>query len=69
LSTVIDAARDIDPELWRRYLGIMLRGISADPDSMPPLEPEPLELEHVDRVMSALRPARRGEARPGSVAP
>jgi AcrR family transcriptional regulator len=58
LTTVIDAARDVEPELWRRYLGIALRGVSAQPDAVAPLEPGPLALDDVDRVMSALRPAR-----------
>jgi AcrR family transcriptional regulator len=59
LTTIIDAARDVDPELWRRYLGIVLRGLSAQPDQLEPLSPGPVRIEDVDRVMSALRPARR----------
>jgi AcrR family transcriptional regulator len=59
LSSLIDAARDIEPELWRRYLAIFVRGLSAEPDTLPPLEPGPLAIEDVDKVMSAMRPARR----------
>jgi AcrR family transcriptional regulator len=59
LATLIDAARDVEPELWRRYLAIVLRGLSAQPDTMPAIEPGPLALEDVDKVMSALGPTRR----------
>lgn len=59
LTTVIDAARDVDPDLWRRYLGIVLRGLSAQSDRVAPLQPGPMPIEDVPRVMSALRPARR----------
>jgi len=59
LSTIIDAAREVDPDLWRRYLGIVLRGMSAQPEQLPALEPEAVQVEDVARVMSAMRPARR----------
>jgi len=59
LTTLIDAARDVEPDLWRHYLRIVLRGMSARPELAPSLEPGPLELDNVDRVMSALRPAGR----------
>jgi AcrR family transcriptional regulator len=59
LSTIIDAARDVQPDLWRRYMGIMLRGISARPDELGALEPGPLAPEDVDKVMSALKLGRR----------
>jgi AcrR family transcriptional regulator len=56
---VIDAARDVDPGLWRRYLQIILRGLSAHPEDLEPLSPGPVAIEDVSRVMSALRPAGR----------
>jgi AcrR family transcriptional regulator len=59
LATIIDAARDVAPDLWRRYLHIVVRGLSAKPDELGPLEPGPLAPEDVDRVMSALKPGRR----------
>jgi AcrR family transcriptional regulator len=59
LGTIIDAARDVDPDLWRRYLSIVLRGLSAEPEDEPPLQQPAVELDDVARVMSALRPARR----------
>jgi AcrR family transcriptional regulator len=59
LSTLIDASRDVSPELWRRYLGIITRGLSAHPDQEPELETPPLAPDQVDHVMSFLKPARR----------
>jgi AcrR family transcriptional regulator len=59
LSTLIDASRDVSPELWRRYLGIIVRGLSAHPDQEPEVEIPPLEPGQVDHVMSYLKPARR----------
>jgi AcrR family transcriptional regulator len=59
ITTLIDAARDIDPDLWRRYLQIVLRGLSAQPELEPPLEQPALRVEDVARVMSALALTRR----------
>ena len=59
LSTLIDASRDVSPDLWRRYLGIITRGLSAHPDQEPEGEIPPLEPGQVDHVMSFLKPARR----------
>jgi AcrR family transcriptional regulator len=58
LSTLIDASRDVSPDLWRRYLGIITRGLSAHPDQEPELETSPLAPDQVDHVMSFLKPAR-----------
>ena len=59
VTTLIDAARDVDPDLWRRYLKIILRGMSAQADREPPLGQPPLPIEEVAVVMSALGRARR----------
>jgi AcrR family transcriptional regulator len=59
LSTLIDASRDVSPDLWRRYLGIITRGLSAHPDAEPELETSPLAPDQVDHVMSFLKPVRR----------
>ena len=58
LSTLIDASRDVSPDLWRRYLGIITRGLSAHPDQEPELETAPLAPDQVDHVMSFLKPVR-----------
>ena len=59
LSTLIDASRDVSPDLWRRYLGIITRGLSAHADQEPELETAPLVPDQVDHVMSFLKPVRR----------
>jgi AcrR family transcriptional regulator len=51
LGSVIDLSHDVAPELWRRYLAIVLDGLRAEP-----LRPEPLPVpappfEDVDRMM------------------
>ncbi len=55
LSTVIDGARDTDPELWRRYLQIVIQGLRADPGPPEPLRVGPLAPDSVDRVMATAR--------------
>src|SRR6266540_3571783 len=35
LGLVIDVAQDVEPELWRRYLGIVFQGLRADPGPPP----------------------------------
>jgi AcrR family transcriptional regulator len=59
LSTLIDASRGVSPDLWRRYLSIITRGLSAHPDQEPELETPPLPPDQVDHMMSVLKPARR----------
>lgn len=52
LRSLMDTARDVAPELWRRYLEIALRGMSADPAAISVTTP-PLAPKHIERVMSA----------------
>jgi AcrR family transcriptional regulator len=59
LSTLVDASHDVSPDLWRRYLGIITRGLSAHPDQEPELETPPLAPDQVDHVMSFIKPIRR----------
>ncbi len=56
-AAVIDASHDVDPELWRRYVGILIRGMSGRPEDEPALPGEPLGVDDVDRVMSAYKSA------------
>jgi AcrR family transcriptional regulator len=62
LGFVIDAAHDVEPELWRRYLGIVLQGLRANPGPPPSLAPPALSEERMDEVLLASRNAvrRRG---------
>ena len=55
LRPLIDGARDLDPELWRRYLEILLQGLRADPGAPAPLRHPPLGFEALDTVMSAAK--------------
>jgi AcrR family transcriptional regulator len=59
VGALIDATREEHPELWRRYLAIILRGLAADPDAEPALSPASATPAQVDRVMSYVKPARR----------
>lgn len=43
LGAVVDYTRDIDPDAWRRFLGIVLDGLQADRGGPTPLEPGPLD--------------------------
>jgi AcrR family transcriptional regulator len=59
LGLVIDAAHDVEPELWRRSLGIVLQGLRADPGPPAPLAPPALSAEQMDEVLLASWSARR----------
>ena len=58
VASVIDSAREVAPELWRRYLELILRGMAGPGEELrlgtPPLEPEQL-----DRVLSRYKSTRR----------
>jgi AcrR family transcriptional regulator len=64
IGSVLDAARDVEPELWRRYLAIILRGLSARPQELGPLPTGPLGDMQIPAVMTAHKCAAPG--RPGS---
>lgn len=59
LGTVIDAARDVEPELWRRYLALLLRGLRADPTPAEPLPVRPLSEAELEGVMRCWQPPPR----------
>jgi len=59
VGTVIDVARDDEPELWRRYLEIILQGLRAQPERPTPLQQSPLEIDQLPGVLRAYRPPRR----------
>ena len=59
LSAVIDATSDAQPELWRRYLALILRGLRADPSQPEPLPIESLDETQFDAVMRTLQPSSR----------
>lgn len=55
LGAVMDRTRDVEPELWRRYLGLMLDGLR--PAAATPLPRPALDADQVAAVMS--RPAAK----------
>ena len=50
LNTIVDFSRDIEPELYRRYLAIVLDGLRPRDD----LEPLPVEPLHVTEFQDAM---------------
>ena len=55
LTTILDSARDVDPELWRRYLEIVIQGLRAQPDPPAPLTTPALASSQVPCVMAACK--------------
>ena len=52
LSAVIDAGRDVAPDLWRRYFEILLQGLRAAPESPKPLATRAPAAAKIDRMMA-----------------
>jgi AcrR family transcriptional regulator len=59
IGTVIDCARDVQPDLWQRYLAIIIQGLRAHPGKPDPLPVPPLPAERVDEILAAWKPPRR----------
>ena len=57
-GVMIDAARAVDPELWRRYLEMLLDGIKLGPRSAT-LPGSPPAGEQLDKVLTRWGPPRR----------
>ncbi|MEA2149023.1 MAG: hypothetical protein QOD69_853 [Solirubrobacteraceae bacterium] len=57
LGSLSECTRDVDPEIWRRYLGILTDGLRTRRDAPTPLEPMGLEPEQVQRTMRCWRPS------------
>lgn len=60
IGSVLDAAREVEPEAWRRYLAIFLRGISARPEQLGPLPVKPIRSDQLPRVMTNHKLGARG---------
>ena len=56
LGTIADSARDVRPDLWRRYLDFMLDGLRAEPRRAIEPPPEPPDML---AAMSTWRPSTR----------
>jgi hypothetical protein len=59
VASVIEASRDVDSNVWRRYMEIMIQGLRADPGPPSPLAVPALDRDTVQRVMSAAKLGRR----------
>jgi AcrR family transcriptional regulator len=62
MGPLIDASAGIEPELYRRYLNIMLRGIAAQPDEEPPLPVAALDSERAELIMFNAKNPRQDPA-------
>lgn len=59
VGAVADFASDVEPQLWRRSLTLLLDGLRAGRPDTSPLTVGPLGVEQADRAMAAWRPGRR----------
>jgi AcrR family transcriptional regulator len=59
LTAVLDAAREVEPDLWRRYLEVFIQGLRADPTPPDPLATPALGGEQVPAVMGSFKLPRR----------
>ncbi|HEY1508322.1 MAG TPA: TetR/AcrR family transcriptional regulator [Solirubrobacteraceae bacterium] len=58
IGTIIDVSRDYEPELWRRFLAIVVQGLRADPQPPEQLPAPPPDPDVLQRMLAAWRPAR-----------
>jgi AcrR family transcriptional regulator len=56
IDAVVDATREVDPEAWRRALGMVLDGLPSRRDAPSPLPTGALDEEQLDAAMRAWRP-------------
>lgn len=54
LAPVIDLSGNVAPELWRRYLALVLEALRTTPQPAEPLPIAPPSLEQVDQMMVAV---------------
>jgi AcrR family transcriptional regulator len=59
LSSLMDASLQVEPDLWRRYLALFLRGMTPSDAADEPLSPGPLAPDQVDPIMANASPSRR----------
>ena len=61
VGAVIDAGRDVAPDLWRRYLAIMLQGLRAQPVPLDPLPTPTVSPQQMDGLLMGAQKSRRTE--------
>jgi AcrR family transcriptional regulator len=59
VGAIVDYTHDVEPEVWRRLLAIVLDGLRTRRDAPTPLPCAPLREEQLDRAMGAWRPPAR----------
>ena len=59
LSSLMDASHDVEPDLWRRYLALLLRGMAPAEAPTEPLSPGPVSPDQIDPIMASATPSRR----------
>ena len=59
LGSLSECTREVDPEVWRRYLGILTDGLRTRRDEPGPLACNALEPEQVQHAMRSWRPSAR----------
>jgi AcrR family transcriptional regulator len=59
IGTIIDLSRDFEPDLWRRFLAIVLQGLRANPGPPEPLQTAPPEPDRMQAMLSAWKPSGR----------
>jgi hypothetical protein len=52
LGTLVDASRGHAPDVWRRYLALILDGLRAEGHGREPLPPA-ISVDNMDRVIAA----------------
>jgi AcrR family transcriptional regulator len=58
VGSVADFAHDVEPQLWRRSLTLLLDGLRAQRTRASPMPVGPLDIEQADCAMAAWRPGR-----------
>jgi AcrR family transcriptional regulator len=58
VGTIIDVSREYEPELWRRFLAIVVQGLRAEPRPPERLPTPPPKPDTVQQMLAAWRPAR-----------
>ncbi|HEX3873629.1 MAG TPA: TetR/AcrR family transcriptional regulator [Solirubrobacteraceae bacterium] len=59
LGSLSECTRDVDPQVWRRYLGIVTDGLRTSRDAPSPLPVAPLSAEQTQVTMHASKSASR----------
>ncbi|MEP6953853.1 MAG: helix-turn-helix domain-containing protein [Solirubrobacteraceae bacterium] len=58
IGSIMDATREVRPDVWRRLLTIVIDGLRAQPDVATPMPVAPLAIDEVPRVMGAPKSRR-----------